>query len=62
MNRLHVSAALFLLLSAPARADKVDDFVKAQMQERNIPGISIAVVRDGRSRRRSSEDARSKHR
>jgi CubicO group peptidase (beta-lactamase class C family) len=47
MNRLHVSAALFLLLSAPARADKVDDFVKAQMQERNIPGVSIAVVRDG---------------
>lgn len=40
--------ALFLLLSVPARADKVDDFVKAQIQERNIPGASIAVVRDGR--------------
>jgi CubicO group peptidase (beta-lactamase class C family) len=44
---LRVFAALFLLISTSARADKVDDFVKAQMQERNIPGVSIAVVRDG---------------
>ncbi|MES1241747.1 MAG: serine hydrolase [Acidobacteriota bacterium] len=36
-----------LLLQVPARADRIDDFVKAQMQERNIPGVSIAVVRDG---------------
>lgn len=40
-------AAFVLLLSSPACADKVDDFVKAQIQERNIPGVSIAVVRDG---------------
>jgi D-alanyl-D-alanine carboxypeptidase len=49
MNRLCAAglAVLFLLLSASARADKVDDFVKAQIQERGIPGVSIAVVRDG---------------
>ena len=40
-------AAFVLLLSSPACADKVDDFVKAQIQERHIPGVSIAVVRDG---------------
>jgi CubicO group peptidase (beta-lactamase class C family) len=40
-------SSLVLLLSTPACADKVDDLVKAQMQERNIPGVSIAVVRDG---------------
>jgi CubicO group peptidase (beta-lactamase class C family) len=46
---LLVSLSLLASCLAPAsaRADKVDDFVKAQMQERNIPGVSIAVVRDG---------------
>jgi CubicO group peptidase (beta-lactamase class C family) len=39
---------LFLLCSLPARADKVDDYVRAQMQERHIPGAAIAVVKDGR--------------
>lgn len=44
-------AVLSLLASclapASARADKIDDLVKTQMQERNIPGVSIAVVRNG---------------
>jgi CubicO group peptidase (beta-lactamase class C family) len=50
MRAARSSSALVLLLSflsASAQADKVDDFVKAQIQERNIPGVSIAVVRDG---------------
>lgn len=30
-----------------ARADQVDDYVTAQMQEQHIPGLSLAVVRNG---------------
>jgi len=39
---------LLLLGSISASADKVDDYVRAQMQERHIPGAAIAVVKDGR--------------
>ncbi len=42
--------SLVLLLIAPvaARADEVDDFVKTEMQRQHIPGVSIAVVIDGK--------------
>lgn len=42
--------ALVLLLAATvaARADKIDDFVKAEMQKQRIPGLSLAVVKDGK--------------
>ena len=44
-------AALFvvLLLAAPAmvRADPVDDFIKAEMGRQRIPGLSLAVLRNG---------------
>jgi D-alanyl-D-alanine carboxypeptidase len=43
-----VSALLLLLVSTVARADKVDDFVKTQMQKQHIPGLSLAVIRDGK--------------
>ena len=43
---------LFLLYTAMAttalaQADKVDEFIKAEMQKRKIPGLSIAVVKNG---------------
>ncbi|HKI01656.1 MAG TPA: serine hydrolase [Thermoanaerobaculia bacterium] len=37
----------FVASSASAQAAKVDDYVKAEMQRRSIPGVSIAVVREG---------------
>jgi D-alanyl-D-alanine carboxypeptidase len=42
--------ALVLLLTATVavRADKVDDYVKAEMQKQHIPGLSLAVIRDGK--------------
>ncbi len=42
--------ALVLLLTAAvaARADQVDDYVKAEMQRQRIPGLSIAVIKDGK--------------
>jgi CubicO group peptidase (beta-lactamase class C family) len=42
--------ALVLLLTATvaARADKVDDYVKAEMQKQRVPGLSLAVIKDGK--------------
>jgi CubicO group peptidase (beta-lactamase class C family) len=39
--------ALTLLIVAPLRANDIDNFVQATMQQRHIPAISIAVVKDG---------------
>jgi D-alanyl-D-alanine carboxypeptidase len=40
---------LALLVLAPAAiADKVDDLVAAEMQKQHIPGLSIAIVKDGK--------------
>jgi CubicO group peptidase (beta-lactamase class C family) len=52
-HRASVAAALFGLIvwmvsPASARADKVDDYVRAEMREQKIPGLSIAVVQDGK--------------
>lgn len=41
---------LFLPVYAvtPARADAVDDYINEQMRKRHIPGLSLAVVKDGK--------------
>lgn len=47
----NVPAALFLLIfvfAGAARADRVDDLVREQMRRRHVPGLALAVVRDGR--------------
>ena len=45
-----VACALLLALSLAlsSRADTLDDFIQAEMARRHIPGLSVAVVRDGR--------------
>jgi CubicO group peptidase (beta-lactamase class C family) len=51
MHRTRIALfALVLLLTAAVavRADKVDDYVRAQMQKQHVPGISIAVIKDGK--------------
>jgi len=51
MRRKHLSlfAILLLLLqTSVVRADKVDDYVKAEMQKQRVPGLSLAVVKEGR--------------
>lgn len=48
--RSHAIVCLFLLLAAStafAQADQVDAFVKAEMQRRKLPGLTIAVVKNG---------------
>ena len=39
---------VFLLLTISARADEVDEFVRAQIAERHIPGAAVAVIKNGR--------------
>jgi len=40
--------ALMLTTAVAARADKTDDYIKAEMQKAHIPGVSIAVIKDGK--------------
>src|SRR5258706_516100 len=42
--------ALYSLIPYPAGAqtDQVDAYIKAEMEKRHVPGISVAVVRDGK--------------
>jgi D-alanyl-D-alanine carboxypeptidase len=49
-KRRHINLFLSLLIatSLPVHADAVDEYVNAQMQKLHIPGLSIAVVKDGR--------------
>jgi CubicO group peptidase (beta-lactamase class C family) len=44
---LLLSLTLILAVGATAHADQIDDWVKAQMQIRHVPALSIAVVKDG---------------
>jgi CubicO group peptidase (beta-lactamase class C family) len=47
LMRLFIVAASFAVLAAlPARSDPVDDYVDAERARQQIPGLSIAVVRD----------------
>jgi D-alanyl-D-alanine carboxypeptidase len=39
---------LLLLASAVLRAEPVDDYVRSQMKKQHIPGLSLAVVQDGK--------------
>jgi CubicO group peptidase (beta-lactamase class C family) len=48
MRILLTVAAGLLLLGSPAAADRVDDYVRSQLKPRHIPGLSLAVVQDGR--------------
>lgn len=42
--------SIILLVSTPvgARADRVDEFIKSTMKERQTPGLSLAVMRNGK--------------
>lgn len=44
----HSLLMILLIASSVAHADKVDDYIQTQMQRRHIPGLSLAVVKDGK--------------
>jgi CubicO group peptidase (beta-lactamase class C family) len=45
---LALLTGLLLFITIPAYADKVDDFVKAKMERNHIPGVAVAVIRNGK--------------
>lgn len=47
MNRFRLCLSLVVVTSAALRGDTVDKFVQAEMKAHNIPGISIAVIKNG---------------
>ena len=47
-NTLFITSLFILLTSFNTQADELDDFVRAQMNERKIPGIQLAVIRNGK--------------
>lgn len=47
-------ALLFVICTISVNADSLDEFVRSAMSARKIPGLSIAVVRDGKVIRESS--------
>ncbi len=51
MHRKRVSLLVLFLLctaSVAVRADKVDDYIKTEMQNQHIPGLSLAVLKNGK--------------
>jgi D-alanyl-D-alanine carboxypeptidase len=49
INRTPLFALVLLLIATvAARADKVDDYVKAEMQKQHVPGLSLAIIKDGK--------------
>ncbi|MGB9992340.1 serine hydrolase domain-containing protein [Massilia sp. SM-13] len=49
MTKLPIWLAAAALLSAPAaKADKIDDYMQAQMRINHVPGAAVAVVKQGK--------------
>jgi CubicO group peptidase (beta-lactamase class C family) len=48
MRRFTLALIPLLLLAGSANADPVDDIVQAEMKRTSTPGISLAVVKDGK--------------
>ena len=46
-RRVLVALAVIAAAAAPIRADDVDDWVRAQIKERRVPAVSVAVIKDG---------------
>jgi CubicO group peptidase (beta-lactamase class C family) len=47
--RLNIALIFALVFAFSAKADEVDRFVRAVMQERKVPGAAIAVVKNGKT-------------
>jgi CubicO group peptidase (beta-lactamase class C family) len=49
LMRLCASLAAVLLAIQAVRADQVDKYLKLQMQEHRIPGLTLKIIRDGKA-------------
>jgi D-alanyl-D-alanine carboxypeptidase len=45
---LYALAVPALLASSVARADRVDDYIKAEMESHRIPGLALVIMKDGK--------------
>ena len=46
---LRIALCLLALASTTtAQADPTDDYIAAQMRSQNIPGLSLAIIKDGK--------------
>jgi CubicO group peptidase (beta-lactamase class C family) len=45
--RTSLLVIVLMLIAVPLRADAVDDFINAELQRQNVPGLSLAVLKDG---------------
>jgi CubicO group peptidase (beta-lactamase class C family) len=43
-----LAAWLLVCVALPARADTIDDYLARQMQQLRLPGLALAIVRDGK--------------
>ncbi len=43
-----ITIAVIFCVSPAAKGDVIDNYIETQMRNLHIPGISLAVVRDGR--------------
>jgi len=48
VSKLVLALALFLATLAHAQCDPVDAYIRSEMQTRQIPGLALLVVRDGK--------------
>ena len=48
LTLLRLLPAFALLVAVAARADEVDNYIQAQMKKQHVPGLSLAVVKNGR--------------
>lgn len=48
MNRTLIAIGATLLLSTQSYADAVDDYVRKRQKDAHVPGIAIAVLKDGK--------------
>ena len=48
MSVARLGIILALVVAGSARGDLVDHAVAAQMAERHIPGLALAIIQDGR--------------
>jgi len=48
LRHLLSSGLVIVALSGAARADKIDDVVRAELEKRKVPGLSLAIIQDGK--------------
>ncbi len=46
-GRIEILILATLVLATPAQADRIDRYIEAQLKRQNIPGVAVAVVRNG---------------